>query len=28
LLITLILGWVIYTQVLIIQFSLAKYKSA
>jgi predicted nucleic acid-binding Zn-ribbon protein len=27
-LITLILGWVIYTQVLIIQFSLAKYKSA
>jgi hypothetical protein len=28
LLITLILGWVIYTQVLIIQFALAKYKSA
>jgi uncharacterized phage infection (PIP) family protein YhgE len=28
LLITLILVWVIYTQVLIIQFSLAKYKSA
>jgi len=28
LLITLILGWVIFTQVLIIQFSLAKYKSA
>ncbi len=28
LLITLILGWVIYTQVLIIQFSLGKYKSA
>ena len=28
LLITLILGWVIYTQILIIQFSLAKFKSA
>jgi chromosome segregation ATPase len=28
LLITLILGWVIYTQVLIIQFALGKYKSA
>lgn len=28
LLITLILGWVIYTQVLIILFALAKYKSA
>jgi hypothetical protein len=28
LLITLILGWVIFTQVLIIRFSLAKYKSA
>lgn len=27
-LITLILGWVIYTQVLIIQFAVAKYKSA
>jgi chromosome segregation ATPase len=27
-LITLILGWVIYTQVLIIQFALANYKSA
>jgi chromosome segregation ATPase len=27
-LITLILGWVIYTQVLIIQFALASYKSA
>lgn len=27
LLITLILGWVIYTQVLIIQFALVKYKS-
>ena len=28
LLVTLILGWIIYTQVLIIQFALAKYKSA
>ena len=28
LIITLILAWVIYTQVLIIQFALAKYKSA
>ena len=27
-LITLILGWVIYTQVLVIRFALAKYKSA
>jgi peptidoglycan hydrolase CwlO-like protein len=26
--ITLVLGWIIYTQVLIIQFSIAKYKTA
>jgi uncharacterized phage infection (PIP) family protein YhgE len=28
LLVTLVLGWVIYTQVLIIQFALAKFKAA